>query len=371
MPFWMRIFMTKKIDVYLVSSTLHFFWALLLAHTYKERESHLVFIDQYTSKPLNFYATISKVLTPFTSVDIFTGRELSWIKSFKNRQSQCVAMKNMIENLAIDRVFLGNDRSVLGQFFIKEAKIKNPSCLGCHLDDGVFSYLGRSASNKKSERYVDAMLKKWTYGGWYDAPPTIGASRWIDELWLMHPEQRCQLLQAKKAIQIEPNERVLHSVGDFAKQVLKAENVSTQQLDALDVLITLPNPLIFSKIPGYQSAMNTLLSTFRQKKITVGVKYHPITGTEDVLKVQKMGAVLLPSHVSFEMILPFLHQCTVIGDMSTTILLARFVNKNARVMMMKLGDDDYSQKMARLCHHLNIDVVTPDKIVQQVSVGEI
>ncbi|VAW49394.1 hypothetical protein MNBD_GAMMA03-2131 [hydrothermal vent metagenome] len=363
--------MTKKVDVYLVSSTLHFFWALLLAYTHKDRESRLMFMDQYTSKPLNFYSVMCDVLAPFTSIEMFSGREMKGWKLWKHRRAQFVTIQNSLQSLRVDRVFLGNDRSVLGQFFLKEAKKKNPFCTGCYLDDGVFSYLGRAASHKKSERYIDAVLKKISYGVWYDSPSTIGASRWIDELWLMHPEQRCLLLQSKKSIQIQPNESALNLVGDLAKQVLKAENVSTQQLDALDVLITLPNPLIFSKISGYQRAIDALLLSFRQKKITVGVKYHPVTGKEDVLNVQKMGAVLFPSQVSFEMILPFLRQCLVIGDMSTTILLARFVNKNARVMMMKLGDDDYSQKMAMLCNHLNIDVATPDKIVQQVSAGEI
>lgn len=362
--------MIKKIDVYLVSSTLHFFWALLLAHTHKDRESHLIFIDQDTRKPLNFYSVIDEIQAPFTRVDIFRGRELKGWKQFKQRRAQFLTIQTMIKNLMIDRVFLGNDRSVLGQFFIKEVKKNNPFCMGCYLDDGVFSYLGRAASQKKAERYIDAILKKMSYGSWYDAPLTIGASRWIDELWLMDPEQRCNLLQVKKTVQIRFNESALNSAGDFAKRVLKVENVSTQQLEALDVLITLPNPLIFSKIPSYQKTIEMLLLTFRQKKITVGVKYHPITGNNDVLRVQKLGAVLLPSQVSFEMILPFLQKCIVIGDMSTTILLARFVNPNTRVMMMKLGDDDYSQEMATLCHNLNIDVVTPDKIAQQVMLGE-
>jgi len=62
--------MTKKIDVYLVSSTLHFFWALLFAYTHKERESQLIFIDQETDNPLSFYAMICDVSTPFTKVSI-------------------------------------------------------------------------------------------------------------------------------------------------------------------------------------------------------------------------------------------------------------------------------------------------------------
>jgi len=359
--------MTKKVDVYLVSSTLHFFWALLLAHSHKDRESHLIFIDQNSTKPLNFYSILHKTLTPFTSVKMFAGREFKGWKLLKCRKSQFAIMQRMIEHLSVDRVFLGNDRSVLGQFFLKEAKTHNTACIGCYLDDGVFSYLGRKASKKKTERYVDAMFKKLSYGLWYDSPLTIGASRWIDELWLMHPQQRSPLLQATNAIQICPNQNALKSVGDFAKQILQAESVNAQQIEALDVLITLPNPLIFSKIPDYQKSIETLLLDLNQKKLKVGVKYHPVTGDKDILNVQKMGALLLPSQVSFEMILPFLRQCLVIGDMSTTILLARFIDQDANVIMMKLGDDDYSQKMALLCKNLRIDVVIPDEIAPKIQ----
>ncbi|MCF6346493.1 MAG: hypothetical protein L3J00_08520 [Thiomicrorhabdus sp.] len=362
--------MTKKVDVYLVSSTLHFFWALLFAYTHKERESQLVFIDQETDNPLSFYAMICDVSTPFTKVSILLGRELKGWKQFKHRKAQFVTIQNIIRSQTIARVFLGNDRSVLGQFFIKEAKIHNRACLGCYLDDGVFSYLGREASKKRAERYIDAMLKKMSYGFWFDPPLTIGASRWIDELWLMYPEQRCALLQKTKAIHFLPNKHALMSVGSFAKKILKAQNVSVQQIDALDVLITLPNPIIFSKIPGYHHAIEKLLLRLKQQKLTVGVKYHPITGNKDVLNVQKMGAFVLPSQVSFEMILPFLRQCLVIGDMSTTILLARFMNKDTKVVMMKLGEDRYSQQMAELCQNVSIEVATPDKIVQKIQIEE-
>ncbi len=359
--------MIKKVDVYLVSSTLHFFWALLLAYTNKDRESHLIFIDQNTQNPLNFYSPLHKTLTPFASVEMFAGRELKGWALLKRRKAQFVMMRNRIQHLAIDRVFLGNDRSVLGQFFLQEAKNQYKACVGCYLDDGVFSYLGRSASKKKTERYIDAMFKKLSYGFWYDPPLTIGASRWVDELWLMYPKQRTALLQSTRAIQILPNQEALKSVGDFAKQILQAESLNVQQIEALDVLITLPNPLIFSKIPGYQQSIETLLGALHQQGLKVGVKYHPVTGKKDILNVQKMGALLLPSQVSFEMLLPFLQQCRVIGDMSTTILLARFIDENANVVMMKVSDDDYSKKMATLCETLRIDVVVPDNIAPFVS----
>lgn len=362
--------MIKKVDVYLVSSTLHFFWALLLAYSHKDRESRLIFIDQDTKKPLNFYSIIQKTLTPFTRVDIFTGRELKGWKQFKHRRSQFDTIKEMLKNLKVERVFLGNDRSVLGQFFIKEAKAANTACLGCYLEDGVFSYLGRKASKKKTERYLDATLKKLSYGFWYDSPLTIGASRWIDELWLMYPKLPCSPLQNTKRVKIVPNQQALKSVGYFAEQILKAEGLNAKLIESLDVLITLPNPLIFSKIPGYQQAIEQLLLRLNQKNLTVAVKYHPVTGNKDLLNVQTMGAIILPSQVSFEMILPFLRQCKVVGDMSTTLLLARFIDEDANVVMMKLGDDDYSQKMALLCKSLHIDVATPDKIAQQIQLDE-
>ena len=67
----------QPVDVFLVSSTLHFFWAFMLASQDKaERKSHLVVIDQYADKPLLMLEFMSDQISPFASIDVLEGREL-------------------------------------------------------------------------------------------------------------------------------------------------------------------------------------------------------------------------------------------------------------------------------------------------------
>ncbi|WP_127471187.1 hypothetical protein [Thiomicrorhabdus aquaedulcis] len=353
------ISMVRPVDIYLASSTLHFFWAFVLAAKHRgERDSHLVIIDQYTNRPMVFNHFINTESAPFVATQLMAGRELNGIAKWRNRRAQFAWTTNYVKEHRIERVFIGNDRSVLGQFIIKQAKSYRPNCLGCYLDEGVYTYLGRAASQKKSERYVDAFLKKMMYGFWYDTPLTIGASKWIDQAWVMYPNQVNQALKSKCLHEIYPDNNGFKELTGLAQKVLEEQGVSMQRLAALDVLITLPNQTIFSKVAHYEQAIATLLAGFEAQGLNVAIKYHPAAGDSDPLKLEQQNVWRLPGQVSFEMLLPFLKQCTVVGDVSSTILLANYAEGVKRVVMVQISDDNYSIKMAEFCKKIMVDVVS-------------
>lgn len=361
--------MTRLVDVYLVSSTLHFFWAFMLAKRFSdERDSHLILIDQYANRPLKLWDYLTPANTPFVSQQKLEGRELSGWSKLQNRQKQFKWVKSFVNNSDISTVWIGSDRSVLGQWFIKQAKQKNNTCVACYMDDGVFSYLGRSASQSFSERYLDAFFKKIIYGFWYDSPITVGASKWIDEVWVMYPRQVNALLRSKQLVEIYPNNHGFKAMAALANEVLAGARVSLKQLAELDVLITLPNQTLFSKIEGYEQALHELLESLLSKGLKVALKYHPAVGKQDPLSLSEAGLWVLPSHVSFEVLLPFLHQCTVIGDMSTTILLANYAQTIRRVIMVRLKDGLYVERMASLCERVSIEVTDVHDLVSSDSV---
>jgi hypothetical protein len=349
----------RPVDVYLVSSTLHFFWAYVLAAKHRaERDSHLLLIDQYTDRPMVFSRFLADDSAPFVATELIAGRELKGLAKWRNRRSQLAWATHYTQAHRIDRVLIGNDRSVFGQFFIRQAKAHSRTCQACYLDEGVFTYLGRADSQKPSERYVDAFLKKMVYGFWYDPPLTIGASKWIDQAWVMYPQQVNPLLQAKPLCEIYPDNRGFKELSALAERVLTELDVPMQRLAELDVLITLPNQTLFSKVAHYEQAMHELLRRFQAQGLKVAVKYHPAAGDSDPLKLEATGVWRLPGRVSFEMLLPFLKQCTVIGDVSSTILLANYSSGVKRVVMVQTSDDDYSKRVAGLCNKIMIDVAS-------------
>lgn len=319
-----------------------------------EISSHLVLIDQVSGQPLGMTQFLTKAVTPFCSVTIISGKELSAIKKIKKRLSDFTQIKEFVSNAVIGRVFIGNDRSVIGQYFIKEAKKVNPACKACYLDDGVFTYTGRSASKKKSERILDAWFKRKIYGNWYDTPQTVGASKWIDEVWVMFPRHVSPFLKKKKKVEVLSGIDILPLLLPFSEVVLKKTKITSDELQRVDVFITLPNQTVFSKIPSYGQGIVDLVTSLVQRRKRVFIKYHPSARNSDPLGLEELGARCIDSQIGFEVLLPYLKNAHILGDFSTTLLIAQYAGLN---MVSTISTDKNSSKspMSKLCSDLGIE----------------
>ncbi|KUJ73005.1 hypothetical protein [Thiomicrospira sp. WB1] len=359
----------KPIDLYLVSSPLHFFWAWLLADRHKEaRDAHLWLIDQYTDKPMAFTTLLDRVSMPFVQWQLLAGREAKgWVK-WRQRKERFAMTEAWCAEHRPASVLIGNDRSVLGQFVLKTAKQmaeqQGTRCTGVFLDDGVFSYLGRAASKSWSERWVDNAIKKLMFGRWYDTPQTVGASRWVDEAWLMFPKEGQGNLSSKRCLPLMTDqlqkEAGLRAFEPMAEAVLAEHDWEAARLERLDGLFTLPNHRIFKHIEGYRTNLLAELNRQVQQGKRIAVKYHPAAGNQDLLGLKKAGFEVVPSNLSFEVLLPFLGECEVVGDFSTTILLAQYLT-NKPVRWMASSFDDNAERMKRLCQAVGIEIKEPEE----------
>lgn len=346
-------------DIYLVSSTLHFFWAYMLAKKNEGKvDSVLILIDQHTGKPLKMSEYLTGDLSPFSTQFTLEGREYKGTAKMNIRRGQFVWINAFVQQHDIGRIFIGNDRSVIGQFFIKTAKNKDPSVKACYLDDGIFSYLGRADSLKPSEKWVDAFFKKFSYGFWYDPPETVGASKWVDEAWVMFPEEVNPILKQKKCVEILSGETGFSSLVPFATAVLKDEEIELDKISDLDALITVPNQKVFSQIDGYEAMIQKLLSDLRASGQAVGVKYHPEAGDKDPLGLEELGAIKLPSHIGFEVFIPFLGNTLVIGDFSTTVLMTQYA-KQSSLITLEFDEFEMNSQMKRLLNAIGVKTASP------------
>lgn len=350
----------KPTDLYLVSSTLHFFWAWLLAFKNKPyRNAHLWLIDQYTDEPMVFVPFIDQVESPFVDWKLFDGREKTGIKKLKLRKEYFNFIQDWAKGNLVDRVLIGNDRSVFGQFVIKSLKSvalkSEKTCVACFLDDGVFTYLGRIASKSYSERFIDSIAKKIMYGFWYDTPVTVGASKWIDEAWVMYPNLVSQTLKHKHVVELglEPNS--LEAFKCISEKVITSERLEESFFEALDVFITLPNERVFSKVSGYRDKLISLIYQYVLKNKVVAVKYHPAAGSKDILDLAKEGCVIVPSNISYEACIPFLNGKVVLGDLSTTLINSGYFKINAYFYSVDNGD--YALRMKKVCEQIGVDRV--------------
>lgn len=320
---------SKPLDLYLVSSTLHFFWAWLLAAKNKaSRDSKLWLIDQYRNRPLAFTSLLDKVETPFIDIKNWEGRELGGLKKYQQRKKDFNHASKLLEVINPERIFIGNDRSVFGQYILNLCKknTTNSSSLQIiGLDDGVFSYLGRSASKSLSDRFIEQGLKKLTYGAWYDNPSSLGASKWIDQVWLMYPEYGNELLKTKNLKELSLNQSDLNFFVPIAKELMALKNINSPE--APDTLIALPNQDLIDKTPGYLDFLSKLIVDLKQKGKRIAFKHHPSAQGKDPLNLtSRFGVQMIDDQLSFEVLLAVWQDQKIqfIGDLSTTILLAHY-----------------------------------------------
>jgi hypothetical protein len=355
--------MQKPTDLYLVSSTLHFFWAWLLAFKNKpHRNAHLWLIDQYSDKPMAFVPFIDQVESPFVDWKLFDGREKGGLEKLKLRRKLFGEVRTWAKGHLIERVFIGNDRSVFGQYTIKTLKQNSQKngqhCTACFLDDGVFTYLGRAASQSWSEKYLDALAKKLMFGFWYDSPATVGASKWIDEAWMMYPNEANGLLNNKSRHDFGLTRDDLSAFQPIAELLIKQHAPDLLTTKAPDVLIALPNYYLIKATPDYPVRLAQLITNLQQQGLRIAVKYHPAAQGKDLLNLaEKFGVQCLNDQLSFEVLLAYWQDQSVgfIGDLSTTTLLAHYFGFSSQ--WLPGVQSTQTQAMQVFCKKLDITEV--------------
>ncbi|AHF01100.1 hypothetical protein THIAE_04170 [Thiomicrospira aerophila AL3] len=358
---------TRPADLYLVSSSLHFFWAWLLASKHQpQRDAHLWLIDQYTDQPLAFTNLLHQADTPFRTTKLWAGRELKGWQKYQQRKRDFNQAQNMLKELQFEQVFIGNDRSVFGQYVLRMLKQaqqpqNSSSEQAIALDDGVFSYLGRSASKCWHERFIDQGLKKLSYGLWYDSPSTIGASKWINQAWLMYPSYAHSELQAKSPQNLALAREDLNSFAPIAQRLIHMHAKLLVETNAPDVLIALPNHNLIKTTPDYLSRLTQLIKQLQQQNKRIAVKYHPAAQGKDKLNiVAQFGVQCINDQLSFEVLLSLWQDQAVefIGDLSTTTLLAHYFGFNSQ--WLAGVQTQHTQAMQGFCQALGIKQVELD-----------
>jgi hypothetical protein len=123
-------------------------------------------------------------------------------------------------------------------------------------------------------------------------------------------------------------------------------------LGSLDALFTLPHESLFEKQPGYKKQVLQEIESRTNTGKRVAAKYHPRNSDPDLLNLQAEGVTLLPAGISFEAMLPhFSAGIEVIGDVSSTLLIARWLRDDLQVTA--IGDSTESA-LSKLFNHLGI-----------------
>lgn len=334
-----------------------------------QEEHHLVFIDQINIEQ-NIYkdAVEHWRSSPFKTISIFPGRIKGLIKKYRSRRDIFKSLKCLIESIKPDEIRVGNDRRIEFQYSMYIASQVNPNVIGGYLDEGTYTYIGREASSSFGDNYLDNIVKKMSYGWWWDNPATIGGSKWISNAYVAFPDLVHEKLTSKNLVKVNAKSFRSNALNELSTILCDSAGLDSQSLVNLDVLISLPFESIYLKSAGYKSCILDLAKSLYDAGLVVGIKYHPRDSQKDGLGLIESGYVKeVASKVNFESLITKLTNCVLVGDVSSVLLISRWLRPDLPVCA--LNDDSNNSGVSqfnRLYDNLNIPIVRAEVATSEI-----
>ncbi|WP_178863884.1 polysialyltransferase family glycosyltransferase [Thiomicrorhabdus cannonii] len=351
-------------ELYFISSIFHLLIAALVLASRPDAKALLVFI-RFDKKRYD-------ALLPCCSGLVGSAEQLLFIedgnKSAGQRKRNAKQILAFAESHQVERVFVGNDRHVEFQYVAYHLRKSFSQLRTAYLDEGLFSYIGRKASQSFADKWIDQTLKKLVYGAWWHTPPTIGASKYIDEAWLAYPDLACSVLQARPIVPLPlqgaTSPRFQAFIGCWAGLYdLPAA------LDNVDYVLTITDEKNFSRFLDYSQSIRHLVEQLVAQGKTIAVKYHPNANGRDLLNLAAVSeqVMVLPSAMPFEVLLPLLSRATLIAEFSSTLLTSRLLMPNMTVWSIRHAQQTLPLEMQKLLEALAIESHSLDEICMKVG----
>ena len=359
--------------LYLPSTPLNVLLSVAHAAAHQsQQQASLLLIDQKNCFE-NPYVGCLRELSFFDHVDCLPGILRGYRKLAERRQNFSY-LTRFLDEFTPQRVVVGSDRRVEFQFVMQLLTQKGIDVEGIYLDDGLYSYAGKTYSWLKEP--MNAFLKKIAYGSWWHEPKTVGASQWIDSCWVFRPDEVIDTLKSKSLYKIESEWFNLADVKSFGMAVCDAFGLDENALLVLqdmDLLILIPHPENIKKMRGYEVRLLRFLDSLKALQKKIAAKYHPRTESHDLLRlVEAYQVSLIPQGLAFEFVLPFLKKGSVIvGDVGTALLTAQWLRPDLKVFAVLAKGDVFQSRFNKIYHQLGIHITNDfDKVTHKIE-GEI
>lgn len=353
-----------KTRLFLASTPLHILNSVAIASS-SDGDSHIWLIDQpdITDNPYFEILTQWKD-SPFATCNITQGGVSGPLRKLQSRHQTFSELRSRINSIKPDYIFTGNDRRIEFQYAMHLCRSENDQTRGVYMDEGTFTYVGRHASSSFSDRVIDHSIKKAIYGRWWKTPETIGGSAWVDKVYAAFPELIHPLLKEKQVLALQECFTENGVVKKFCQQLARYFSITTDNLQDIDTVLTLPHESIIEKISGYQSTMKNLVEALQQRGMTIGIKYHPRNINPDILDVTRNSKVIsMPHKVPFEALLPLLKEnIIVVGDVSSTLINSCWLKPASTILSVANENVELYSEFCDLFRKLQVPVLNIDDL---------
>lgn len=321
---------------------------------YPDYQHHLLLLDQSRDKRFPLFDALSELPELFTSVTtLFKG------KGHKGKRSARIlafeSLNKLLNQLRPSLVFVGNDRRLEFQYFMHKASQQKISCKAMYLEDGVNSYLSAAVIRKKwrpfADKYLEPLVKKATYGMWYDRKQYVGCSRWVDTRLLTFPE----LLSESAGPRVETLDCSTYTSPAFVAVVKKLLGVAHPQSGEYSGQLLMLMPHSQDILADYTSEAKFLqhIEPMLKKYTHTYVKYHP----NESNFILHQHAQALPHKLPMEMLLSVCKFDAYVGNTSAALLNIKWLFPTASVFSVDNGQSA-SRPLFELLQKANIEIVS-------------
>jgi len=302
--------------LFLASTAFNIITASMVANNLPTSDKAILWLIDQPHETSNF---INVVLlwknSPFEEIRIVSHKAKT-ILAKKNRRKTLKLLVPQLDLVKPNHIYTGNDRRIEFQFLMH--KTRHTRTIGHYIDDGTYSYIGKK-SRWFGESKINNILKKITYGNWWQEPETIGASKWIEYCHLAFPELAVEALKQKKNIALP-------------------KNLTDKSFVDLTLLLT-DGDIEFNKIDRvailpHSSVANDLITEAILLKAAEGshpaLKNHP---RNLEIKHSANSLFKLDRSIPMEVYLTMLSsECLIIGDVSTALLTTKWLRPDLNVI---------------------------------------
>lgn len=334
--------------------------SIAIVDTLGIKTPHLVFIDQVEGRKNPYLETLNSWDScPFKSISLFYRPIKKIVGKYKSRKKTFKALEKLVQQLKPKHLFTGNDRRVEFQYSMHIAEDLGFNPIGYYMDEGTFTYVGRKASNKFADKVLDNGIKKLAYGCWWKHPATVGASDWIQTIYVSYPDIIHPLLTTKhiKHLTLEYWQSI--SLINFCDLLVNTIG-KPANLAKFDLLITLPHESIINANNNYKEQIKKCITLYAKEGSKIGVKYHPRDNNQDLLQLDELEAVeLISRELPFEALLPMIKPgAKIIGDFSTTLISTRLLRPDLIAEAIDHGEHDKNTEFIELYKNIGITVIS-------------
>jgi hypothetical protein len=361
-------------SLYIALTPLQVLLVTALAHSRRAHErAHVLVMGQFPA--YREYAEILRSLpdAPFATVDTLEGHKSRRYAANPNEKPPPLAklfklrrmvtanlrkIRRLVDDVRPERVWVSNDFRRETQYAIHRAKRRNPRAIGTYFDDGMASYTeGPHRRLSRSRRLIGAIRKR-TWAPWFEQHEKHAASRWIDEAHVIAPHLVSSALRAKPVSPITLEQLRSPAVASLADALLAAFRVDASRIGSAQVVYLLSLSSKLGKDTGYRDTIRRVHAHLRRRSVSAAFKYHPREFQADFCGISDGDALMIPSNLPFEFVLPLLdaRRAIVLGDTSSSLMLCKWLRPDVEAVSLNLHFSNRETATDKVFHELGVDV---------------